>query len=482
MATEASTGSRAESLIGTTVSLPGVGKIELTRLLSQNSDTAVFTTSHPGLVLKTFDLECGKADEVSYGPYLSFGLEVENFQDIQDHEELRSRVPAFYGSHLDVERKVAFIGMEFLQGDTLLAWCQSAAEAGYPAAWAAEFRAALYETLAVVRMFHSHGIILIDFKPDNVIRLHTGQVKFVDLGAFFTPRHGREAEKYVYSATPDYAELVIDTSNVQSGLPLTQGSDIFSAGVGLFELGTGSSRLVIDAQAADEILAQPSIYRFRDTQIKDIWKAFPHLQPLLPSVEEQLRERRILFSELWHLLKGYLASQVAEWDSISEEDHRQMLLETGTAFISDQLSAELKWMATPIARATTLRSFRLRHVNELMDLIAEPISESVHQDLEHENVLIQVAHDMDPPVEFRDALNVWEVKLNAQTGHWAIAAPRAASELRALASVTFLKETSRDDDGHRFFEIVGDLQADAFGEEKLTLARLAGDHRAWVGA
>ncbi len=74
--------------------------------------------------------------------------------------------------------------MEYLQGQTLLAWCQSAAATGHPAAWADEFRAALYDTLALVRLFHQHGIILIDFKPDNVIRLFQGGVKFIDLGAY----------------------------------------------------------------------------------------------------------------------------------------------------------------------------------------------------------------------------------------------------------------------------------------------------------
>ena len=94
---------------GLSVNLVGVGKAVLTQLLSKNSETSVYATSHPGLVVKTFDLECGKADEVSYGPYLSYRLEVENFEDIQGIAELRPRVPAYYGSNIDVERKFAFI-------------------------------------------------------------------------------------------------------------------------------------------------------------------------------------------------------------------------------------------------------------------------------------------------------------------------------------------------------------------------------------
>lgn len=481
MATLESTEPAAGALVGLSVSLAGVGKVELTQLLNQNSETSVYATSHPGLVVKTFDVDCGKADELSYGPYLRFRVEVENFKDIQGIDELRARVPAFFGSDVDAGRKFAFIAMEFLHGENLLAWAQAAAMAGYPEAWVAQFRAALYETLSIVSLFHRHGIVLIDFKPDNVIRLFDGRVKFVDLGAFFTPRHGRDTENYVYSATPDYAELIIDASNVQTGLPLTQGSDIFSAGVAFFELAIGSSRLAIADETAQQMLAQPSLYRFRDSQIRDVWRGGPHLQNLLPLVETQLTERRILFSEFWHLLKSYLAVSVQEWESLPEPERQQMILATGTAFISDQLPAPLQWLAAPIARATTLRSFRLKSVAELEELISEPLSEAAREDLANHNILVQVARDLDPPVEFRETLNSWEVRLNPRSEHWAICSPRAACELRGMAEFTFLKEVGRDEEGHRFFQIVGDLEADNFRNGKLTLAQLADDRSAWVG-
>ncbi|MBM3841167.1 MAG: hypothetical protein FJ398_25075 [Verrucomicrobia bacterium] len=482
MATLESTDSPAGRLAGTSVNLSGVGKVELTHLLNQNSETSVYATTHPGLILKTFDVDCGKEDELSYGPYLRFRVEVENFQDIQGIEELSSRVPAFFGSDVEVERKFAFIAMEYLQGDNLLAWAQSAADAGYPEGWVSQFRAALYETLAVVSLFHRHGIILIDFKPDNVIRLFDERVKFVDLGAFFTPRHGRDTENYVYSATPDYAELIIDASNVQTGLPLTQGSDIFSAGVAFFELAIGSSRLSIADETADQMLAQPSLYRFRDSQIRDVWRGGPHLQHLLPLVETQLRERRILFSEFWHLLKSYLSLSVQDWESLPEEEHQQLILTTGTAFISDQLPEPLQWLAQPIARATTLRSFRLKSVAELMDLVSEPLSEAIREDLTHHNIVVQVARDLELPVEFCATLNRWETKLNPRSEHWAVCTARAATELRGVAEFTFLKEVCRDEEGHRFLQIVGDLEADNFQSGKLTLAHLAEDRSAWVGA
>src|SRR2546427_2612945 len=46
----------------------------------------------------------------------------------------------------------------------------------------------------------------------------------------------------LFRSTPDYAELLIDAPNVQAGVPPTEASDIFSAGVALFEMATGADR------------------------------------------------------------------------------------------------------------------------------------------------------------------------------------------------------------------------------------------------
>src|SRR5206468_511460 len=81
---------------GLPVDLVGLGKVELTQVLAQNSETTIYHTAHPGIVVKMFDLSCGKADEISYGPYMSFGLETANWEDIRNIEELRHFVPAYY--------------------------------------------------------------------------------------------------------------------------------------------------------------------------------------------------------------------------------------------------------------------------------------------------------------------------------------------------------------------------------------------------
>jgi serine/threonine protein kinase len=466
---------------GWSVPLPGYGRVQLTRVLHQNSETAIYECSRPGMIVKTFDLDCGKADEVSYGPFLSYRVELENWTDVQQNADLRPRVPAFYGADVDYERKIGFIAMEFLHGENLLAWCQDAAGQGYPEAWAHDFRAALADTLDIFKLFHKHGIVLIDFKPDNVIRLSNGAMKFVDLGAFFTPRHSKELENYVYAATPDYAELVIDTSAVQSGQPIKPGADIFSAGVAMFEMATGDSRLGMAGDCAELMLSIPEIYLFRDSQIRDIWKSYPHLQSLLPLLQTQLRERRILFAEFWHLLKGYLAAQVPNWDQLLEEAHLSMLLETGRNFISDQLPDALKWLAEPIARATTLRSHRIANISELGNYLLEPVAADVWSEAV-KNPLVEHAHGLDHHIVFNRPFNTWELRMNPTTHHWAMSTRRLAStELRELAPFTCLKQIASDGQGHRFYEVAGDLEADICGEDRLTIGHLEHDPMAWVG-
>jgi serine/threonine protein kinase len=466
---------------GLTIDLVGLGKVQLTRLLNRNTETRVYHTTHPRTVVKMFDLSCGKADEISYGPYMSFGLEVANFEDILGIEDLRAFVPAYYGANINYEQKYAFIAMEYLEGQNLKSWCEEASLSGYEGDWLAEFKEAVYEALSIVTRFHEHGIVLIDFKPDNIIRLREKGILFVDLGAFFTPRHYRETDKYVYSATPDYAELLIDASNVQAGVPPTEASDIFSTGVALFELATGDSRLEIQGETADEILANPAIFLFRDSQIRDLWRSYPHLKGLLPLLETQLKERRILFSEVWNLLKGYVANKLPDWDVLPPERRDQIILATGTTFILEQLPPRLQWLAGAIAQATVLRGMRLKSVAELMGLIADPVPEEVREDIEKHNGFVQYLGDLERPVEFVSHLNAWQVRLSPNTGCWAVAVPVAFMQLLNSAQFTSLREAYRDEQGQRFYQIVSDLEADSCDEGKLTLWQVRNDHCAWLG-
>jgi serine/threonine protein kinase len=482
MNADATESSSAGKFTGLIIDVAGLGKVELLDVFKKNAETTIYHTAHPGIVVKTFDLNCTKADEISYGPYLSWGLEVANFGDILGIEELRPLVPAYYGANIDYAQKYAFVAMEYLAGQDLKSWCEEASRAEFEGDWMEEFKEAVYEALSIMTRFHSHGIVLIDFKPDNIIRLREKGIRLVDLGAFFTPRHYNATDKYLYSATPDYAELLIDASNVQAGVPPTEASDIFSAGVALFEMATGASRLEIDAETADEILRNPAVFLFRDSQIRDIWQSYPHLKDVLPAVETQLRERRILFSELWHLLKGYLANKLSEWESLPGEQRDQIILATGTTFVMEQLPPRLQWLAGPIAQATVLRSMRLKRVADLMKLIANRISDAAREDIEQHNCLIQYLRDLERSLGFVEQLSAWEARLDRDTGHWTVAIPVACAQLMDDARFTFLKRAHSDDQGHKYFQIVGDVEADSFEDGKLTLWHLRNDHFAWLGS
>ncbi len=471
-----------DKFAGLTVTLPNGGRLTLTRIFKQTTETTLYRTENPEIVVKVFDLECGKPDEVSYGPYTRFQLELANFEDIMNLESVRRFVPIYYGAQIDYERKYAWIAMEFFHGEDLQSWCDNAANEGFPDDWVAEFKEAIFEAFSILTLFHKQGIVVVDFKPENMLRLGERGVKFVDMGAFFTRRHYSAPEKYVYSATPDYAELLIDVSNIDTGIPPSEAADIFSAGVALFEMATGHSRLEIAEQTAEEILARPELYRFRDSQIRDLWKQYPHLREVLPLLETQLKERRLLFAEVWHLLKGYVGGQVSDWEGVPPEQRDQIILATGTTFITEQLPEPLQWLAGPIAQSTVLRSIRLKSVNDLLRLIQSPASVLAREDLEKCNTLVQYLRDLDQSTEFLEHLNTWETRLNRETGHWGLAAPVVYAHLSESALFTFVREAHRDPYGHRFFEICSDLEADDVKDGKLTLWHLQDDHLAWLGA
>lgn len=466
---------------GITFELAGMGRVEVAHLLKKTSETAVYHTSLPGIVVKIFDLDCGRPDEISYGPYQSYRLELENFQDLAENDVLSPHIPVFFGADLNEEGKYAYIVMEFLEGLDMQSWCDNAAEYGHPGPWIREFKEAIYETLEIAHLFHQNQIILTDFKPDNVIRLPHGKIKFVDLGAFYTPRQSRDAENYLYSTTPDYAELVIDTSNLQANVPLTQASDIFSAGVALFELSTGRSRLAISAESADYMLQNSEIYLFRDSQIKDVWRWFPHLEPQLPLLETQLRERQILFSELWHLLKGYVAHERQDWLQLTENQQSQILIDVGLNFIQQQLPPPLQWLANPISQATTLRRLRCPSMLDLLHLIADPIPPETRTQITRSNSLVAYLVDLDRPIDFLHTLNSWDVYEEKTSGQVAIAAHIAHAQIPDLAPLTFLHETTLDPAGHHLYQIVADTEADPGPTGKLTLADICNDRTAWLG-
>lgn len=466
---------------GTSVDLAHVGHVGLTQVLSQNRETALYLTDHHGVLVKLFDLACGKPDEISYGPYAAFQTELANFEDVLKSDPLRPLVPCYYGAQVDYQKKFAFIAMEFLQGTDLKSWCEDLCATDPDPEQELDLRRTLYEMLLILEQFHRHGFLLLDFKPDNLVRLPGGTIRLVDLGALFAPRHAHQLESFVYSATPDHSEVLIDASNLQAGLPPTEASDVFAAGVALFELVTGQSRLTMDPATAHEILANTSLFVFQDSQTKDVWRAYPHLREELPLLRTQLEEHHILFADIWHLLKAYLATKVPDWDAIPSEQHDQILLTAGTTFILEQLPPAMAWLAGPIARATTLRSLRLKHITDLLPLVASPVPDPVREDLEQHNRLVACLRQLELPVDFVQRLNTWDVRLDASGSHYAVAGPIAARELGDTAQFIFLKKLAEDGHGQHYWDAVDEFAADERDGLRLTLREMSDDYRSWIG-
>src|SRR2546427_3558289 len=134
---------------GLTIDVAGLGKVQLTDVLKKNAETTIYHTAHPGIVVKTFDLSCGKADEISYGPYMSFGLELANFEDILAIEDLRPLVPAHYGANIDYNKKYAVVAMEDLAGQDVNSWREEASRAGFEGDGGEEVKEAVDEALAI---------------------------------------------------------------------------------------------------------------------------------------------------------------------------------------------------------------------------------------------------------------------------------------------------------------------------------------------
>ncbi|HOW67566.1 MAG TPA: hypothetical protein PK256_19990 [Verrucomicrobiota bacterium] len=463
------------------IPLGGLGEVELTQILSSSTDTYLYYTNHPGVVVKVYDLDCGKSDEISYGPYADFGLELANFEYVLGREALASHLPAFYGANIDYTAKYAYIAMEHLDGQNLKSWCESARAAECPEDWMDAFREAVDQSLLILQRFHQHGILLMDFKPENVIRTDSCRIRFVDLGAWLTPKFAAALGDYVYSATPDNAEVLIDAANIQTGIAPTPASDIFSVGVALYEMGTGHSRLALDGGWASQVLEHREICGFRDSQIRTMWNAYPHLKEALPLLETQVRQRWVLFADFWPLLKSFLSLNMEGWDGQTREQQERVLMETGTQWIRDRMAPSLRWLATPIAQATALRSQRLKSIAELRALTGRPVLLDVQNDLLEHNGLVLFLKDMEHPVEFVRALNSWQVKFHRYMGHWTIGAPAAGTYAEDTSRLLFLKEIHRDEEGHRFYQVVGDLEADDVDNDKLTLWHLRDDHGAWIG-
>lgn len=128
-----------------------------------------------------------------------------------------------------------FLALEFVDGQTLPAWCDAKGLA------LRERLAIFAKVLDAVAYAHAALVLHRDLKPANILVTATGEVKLLDFGIAKLLDEGGQAGSTQLTRlagralTPDYA-----SPEQVAGVPLTVASDVYSLGVVLFELLTGS--------------------------------------------------------------------------------------------------------------------------------------------------------------------------------------------------------------------------------------------------
>ena len=133
-----------------------------------------------------------------------------------------------------------YIVMEYVPGESLAARLR---RGPLPIVQAVEIGSQLADALADA---HEHGVVHRDLKPGNVTLMPNGCVKILDFGLAKTRALTRDAqgrsdpESLVgagqFAGTPGYS-----APEQYSGGPVDQRSDLFSLGVLLYEIVTGSA-------------------------------------------------------------------------------------------------------------------------------------------------------------------------------------------------------------------------------------------------
>ncbi len=151
------------------------------------------------------------------------------------------------------EDDTAFIAMEYIEGHSLKEVLD-----GKPALTLAEVARILSQLLSGLQYAHASGIVHRDIKPDNLIFAGNGTLKIMDFGVARLESSSLTMAGSVMG-TPSYM-----APELFSGAEIDQRSDLFSAGIILYQLLTGhkpfsgSSMTTIMHQVVNVMPAKPS--------------------------------------------------------------------------------------------------------------------------------------------------------------------------------------------------------------------------------
>ncbi|HTX38165.1 MAG TPA: serine/threonine-protein kinase [Bryobacteraceae bacterium] len=127
-----------------------------------------------------------------------------------------------------------YLALEYVEGEPVTRYCDRLA---------LPLRARLklfLEVLRAVQYAHSSLVVHRDLKPSNILVTAAGQVRLLDFGIAKLLAEGESAETEITriagrALTPDYA-----SPEQIAGLPITTATDVYSLGILLYELLTGS--------------------------------------------------------------------------------------------------------------------------------------------------------------------------------------------------------------------------------------------------
>src|ERR1700722_17868021 len=151
-------------------------------------------------------------------------------------------IARFYDAGVDTEG-LPYLSMEYVKGQTLMGWCDGQA-------LGVEERLALFlQVLDAVKYAHEKHVIHRDLKPSNIFVTELGQVRLLDFGvAKLLLEDGDQTQIsriYGQALTPDYA-----SPELLRGELVDPRSDVYSLGMFLYELLTGTRPYRLNSQAS----------------------------------------------------------------------------------------------------------------------------------------------------------------------------------------------------------------------------------------
>jgi serine/threonine protein kinase len=432
--------------------------VKLADRMVHHKSASIYKTDAPDVLVKMFDTHDAEVRN-------DFERESRNIKEIYGIEELRAYMPAYHNSGDNKDEGYGFIVMEKIGGLTLDRWRAAVTEGKDDEAPALnDVWMIMSEVLCILALFHRNDFIFTDFKLENIIRASDGQLKFIDFGSVFSKRMNPLYRRFPLTLTPDTTEVLENMSLLQSGCGLDAKTDIFSAGVALYEMLTGCRVVPIRKEDRPRLLALTQKYSSRSMlRQRKIALAPGYLVP----ISEHIERGHLLFSDFWHLWMEALEKTEEGFSGLSDKEKIRLLLARGTEIIRAGLADDFKFVADVIAQATMLREHRVGTIQAFLGLMMT----AVRADLKAHNCFCERMEVFDEQLRFVDELPAQAVLRHPQTGHWALRTPCAVQYSQGTGEHTFLKRTY-EEAGQSFYHIVDEAEADQLNGQPLTLARL----------